>query len=280
MRVVCAWCEREGRPALLREEPPLDVTTVTHGICDRHTAAVLGALGPSREPGEPRPSGADRPTLYEPTAADLVTAERQIPELLRTRPEIGFCAQCLAAVVGLPVQTVALLTARLAESGRCEQALWWCPVCSRKTLVTLRVTRPARPEAAPGPRVLIVDDDPDSITILTSYLAHRGYRPEAATQGREALTLISHERPDIVLLDVWMPEIDGLRVLQHVRAAAPTLPVIMVTANSDARAVKKAKRLGAVDYLVKPVDLGSLALRMAAALDRARRSRRRRGPLA
>ena len=257
MRVVCAWCEREGGPAFLRERAPLEDAATTHGICDRHQAELRASLRKSA-------------TARRAAAADggeSFTAEGQIIQLLHVRPEIGFCTSCLAAEVRLPAQTVALLTAQLTLSGRCEQGEWWCAVCLKKTIVTLgSVPSTAQAAVEHAPRVLIVDDDADTIHILTSYFAHIGYRVESAMHGGDALMLIRHDRPDLVLLDIWMPGLDGLTVLKRGRAMDPSLPFIMLTANQEETAMRQARALGAFDYLVKPINLDTLAVRASAAL--------------
>lgn len=259
MRVVCAWCEREGRPAFLREQAPLEDAATTHGICDRHDAELRASLRKAF-PQEPRATSPDG-------GWESFTAEGQIIQLLRVRREVGFCTPCLAAEVRLPVQTVALLTARLTRSGRCEQGEWWCAVCLNKTIVTLgSVPTAAQATVDRAPRVLVVDDDPDTLHILTSYFAHIGYRVQSAMHGGDALMSIVHDRPDLVLLDIWMPGIDGLTVLRRARAADAALPIIMVTANNDEDTMRRARGLGASDYVVKPINLDTLAVRASAAL--------------
>jgi CheY-like chemotaxis protein len=254
MRVVCAWCERDGRPGFLREQPPLEDSATTYGICERHAADVRASLRKSPE----------RSTTSRDGGSESFTAEGQIIQLLRVRREIGFCTSCLAAEVRLPVQTVALLTASLTRAGRCEQAEWWCAVCFKKTVVTL--SSASQSGDARAPRVLIVDDDPDTIHILTSYFAHIGFRVQSAMHGGDALMAIVHDRPDLVLLDVWMPGMDGLTVLKRARATDAALPIIMITANKDEQAIRKARALGAFDYIVKPINLDALAVRASAAL--------------
>jgi CheY-like chemotaxis protein len=257
MRVVCAWCERDGGSGFLREQPPLEDATTTHGICDRHEADLRASV--RKSPGQRRSAGDG--------GWESFTAEGQIVQLLRVRPEIGFCTPCLAGEVRLPVQTVALLTARLTRSGRCEQGEWWCAVCLKKTVVTLgSVPLAAQATVEHAPRVLIVDDDPDTVHILTSYFAHIGYRTQSAMHGGDALMAITHDRPDLVLLDIWMPGLDGLTVLKRARAVDASLPIIMLTANTDAEAMRKARGLGAFDYMVKPINLDTLAVRASAAL--------------
>lgn len=258
MRVVCAWCERDSRPALLREQAPFEDAATTHGICDRHEADARASM--RKSPGERRTTSPDG-------GWDSFTAEGQIIQLLRVRSEIGFCTPCLAAEVRLPVQTVALLTARLTRSGRCEQGEWWCAVCLKKTVVTFgSVPAAAQATVEHAPRVLIVDDDPDTIHILTSYFAHIGYRAKSAMHGGDALMAIVHDRPDLVLLDIWMPGLDGLTVLRRARAMDASLPIIMLTAHNDEDAMRKARGLGAFDYMVKPINLDTLAVRASAAL--------------
>ncbi|HEY7383567.1 MAG TPA: EAL domain-containing protein [Beijerinckiaceae bacterium] len=105
-------------------------------------------------------------------------------------------------------------------------------------------------------RLLIVDDIPDNRTILSRRLERRGFEVVEADGGRSALDLISREAFDLVLLDILMPDLDGLEVLKLIRAehTPSALPVIMVTARTENTDVVKALELGANDYLTKPVD--------------------------
>jgi len=106
------------------------------------------------------------------------------------------------------------------------------------------------------PRLLVVDDDPLNLDMLTRRLELRGYLVEAASGGEEALRAIAQGVFDLVLLDVLMPDIDGIEVLSLTRKqrSPSDLPVIMVTACDDSADVVRALRLGANDYVTKPLD--------------------------
>jgi DNA-binding NtrC family response regulator len=107
-------------------------------------------------------------------------------------------------------------------------------------------------------RVLVIDDDADTRDVLGVFLAHLGYTAALAAGGREGLHLALAEPPDIVVLDVMMPDVNGLDVLARLRTLQPSLPVIMTTASSDPEVARQALRLGAFRYLRKPVDLDGL----------------------
>ncbi|HEX5755386.1 MAG TPA: hybrid sensor histidine kinase/response regulator [Arenimonas sp.] len=106
-----------------------------------------------------------------------------------------------------------------------------------------------------APCVLVVDDSVDTIDVLVGLLRHE-YRVIAATRGSEALRLVESERPDLILLDVVMPEMDGFAVCRQLRADPKhaETPVVFLTANDDAGSVVDGLRLGAVDYIAKPVE--------------------------
>jgi DNA-binding response OmpR family regulator len=107
-------------------------------------------------------------------------------------------------------------------------------------------------------RILIVDDDDDVVALLRDYFGEAGYHVDVALHGGDALTLVQHDPPDIVLLDIAMPGMDGVEVLQRIRAMHPTIPVIMLTARVDADCVRQTLAAGAFDYITKPFELASL----------------------
>jgi CheY-like chemotaxis protein len=109
----------------------------------------------------------------------------------------------------------------------------------------------------PG-KVLVVDDDPEVRLVLVEFLSNRGYDVTAASGGAEAVAIIETTKPDLVLLDVAMPDMDGLETLKRIVAIEPALAVIMVTANADIGMTSKLLGLGAVDYVPKPFDLDYL----------------------
>jgi DNA-binding response OmpR family regulator len=118
-------------------------------------------------------------------------------------------------------------------------------------------------------RVLVVDDDTRLYELLASYLEQNGVSPVHASSGRRALDVLEREAFDAVLLDVMMPEMDGLGVLSRVRARWPGLPVIMLTAKGDETDRVVGLELGADDYLAKPFSPRELLARLKAVLRRA-----------
>ncbi|HTQ03599.1 MAG TPA: response regulator transcription factor [Polyangiaceae bacterium] len=118
-------------------------------------------------------------------------------------------------------------------------------------------------------RVLVVDDDVRLYELIASYLEQNDVSPAHAPNGRRALELLEREAFDAVLLDVMMPELDGLAVLKKVRARWPALPVLMLTAKGDETDRVVGLELGADDYLGKPFSPRELLARLRAVLRRA-----------
>jgi two-component system, OmpR family, response regulator AdeR len=118
-----------------------------------------------------------------------------------------------------------------------------------------------------NPLVLIVEDEPDIADLLEAYLRRDGFRTERAADGSSAMRLHSVARPDLVLLDVNIPEMDGFEVLQKIRGAAQT-PVIMVTAMAEDLDKLLGLKLGADDYVVKPFSPLEVVARVKAVLRR------------
>ena len=106
--------------------------------------------------------------------------------------------------------------------------------------------------------ILVVDDDPEVRMTTRDFLSSKGYTVTVAEGGREAMRMLETLTPDVVLLDVAMPDMDGLETLRAIVAARPTLPVIMVTANADIEITSKVLQMGAADYVPKPFDLDYL----------------------
>ncbi len=107
-------------------------------------------------------------------------------------------------------------------------------------------------------KVLIVDDEPAIVRFLKSFLEKRHYTALTASTGEEALEQFKQERPEIVLLDIRLPDRDGLEVLKEIKRIDPRVSVIVVTAVTDEETGKRALELGAFDYLAKPFELGHL----------------------
>ena len=101
-------------------------------------------------------------------------------------------------------------------------------------------------------RILIVDDEPDTILILQDRLEMDGYEVATATDGHEALELIDQDLPDLVLLDIQMPHLDGIKTLTHIHEKYPGLLVLMLTAHGTIQRAVEATKRGAYDFLEKP----------------------------
>lgn len=108
-------------------------------------------------------------------------------------------------------------------------------------------------------RILVVDDEPSMLQYLRTVLEAGSYQVETVQTGSEALLRIQEEpAPDVVLLDVLIPDLDGLKTLEMLKRARPNLKVVMLSCTTDPRKVVQAIRLGAVDYLTKPFQLADL----------------------
>ena len=119
-----------------------------------------------------------------------------------------------------------------------------------------------------GPRILVVEDDDATRTALRRDLAARGLEVDEAVDGATALQRWDARRPDLVLLDLGLPDLDGIRVLRHIRREATT-PVVILSAR-DAEAAKiEALEAGADDYVTKPFSTGELQARIKAVMRRA-----------
>jgi DNA-binding response OmpR family regulator len=118
-------------------------------------------------------------------------------------------------------------------------------------------------------KILVVDDEEAILLGLGDLLASEGYRVTTARDGREALERFAADRPDLVLLDVMMPEMSGYDVCRAIRRTDPLTPVMMLTAKAEEVDKVVGLELGADDYVVKPFGTGELTARVHAALRRA-----------
>jgi DNA-binding response OmpR family regulator len=130
----------------------------------------------------------------------------------------------------------------------------------------MSATRPSRQE-----RVLVVEDDPTLRLALTKSLRSAGFQVDVAKTGRDGLDLFLADRPDIVLLDVMLPEKNGFEVCEEIRATDDDIPVILITAKGEEEDKVRGLRLGADDYVTKPFGVNELLARVDAALRRRRK---------
>ncbi|MBV2152567.1 response regulator transcription factor [Kitasatospora sp. SUK 42] len=117
-------------------------------------------------------------------------------------------------------------------------------------------------------RLLVVDDEPALRDALESSLAFEGYEVATATDGYEALESVERDRPDLVLLDIMMPRMDGLTAVRRMRSRGDTVPVLMLTARDAVGDRVTGLDVGADDYLAKPFELDELLARVRALLRR------------
>ena len=113
-------------------------------------------------------------------------------------------------------------------------------------------------------RVLVIDDDPDMGQLMGLVLIRAGYEVDLAYDGRQGLRRFIEARPDVVVLDVRMPDIDGWTVLQHLHEIS-SVPVVIITATASPDIETKSHTLGAADFIAKPFRPNDLALRVARA---------------
>ncbi|MBI4981721.1 MAG: response regulator [Candidatus Omnitrophica bacterium] len=125
-------------------------------------------------------------------------------------------------------------------------------------------------------KILIVDDEKDIVKMLDYNLKKEGYRTAFAYDGEDALVLVKREHPDLILLDLMLPEIDGLEVCKQLKKEEKTagIPVIMLTAKSQETDKVIGLELGADDYITKPFSIRELIARVKVVLRRSKESER------
>lgn len=116
--------------------------------------------------------------------------------------------------------------------------------------------------------VLLVDDEEEFVTTLAERLEIRGFHPKIATDGESALQQIDGQTFDIIILDIMMPGIGGLEVLQHIHRRRIETPVILLTGRGSTREGMEGMRQGAFDYLMKPLDIDELIAKIHEATGR------------
>jgi two-component system, cell cycle response regulator len=130
--------------------------------------------------------------------------------------------------------------------------------------------RPPRPGEAPGETalILVVDDNPDNLEIISTRLRFRGYEVLTAERGEEAITRVHEDAPDLILLDIMMPDMDGYEVARRIRAERdlPYIPIIVVTARDSTEDKVTGLDAGADDYLTKPINFPELEARVRSML--------------
>lgn len=120
------------------------------------------------------------------------------------------------------------------------------------------------------PRILVVDDTPENLEIMTMRLQAQGYDIATAVDGEDALDKVRALLPDLILLDIMMPKLDGIAVTKRLKADAslPFMPIVLLTAKADSKDVVAGLDAGADDYLTKPFSFVELLARMRALIRR------------
>jgi len=108
---------------------------------------------------------------------------------------------------------------------------------------------------AAAKKILVIDDESDVRQLMAHFLTEKGFEVRIAENGRLGLAALDTFTPDVVLLDMHMPELDGVETLKRLAARSPGLPVIMVTVNDDVETTSRLLQLGAADYVPKPFNL-------------------------
>ena len=107
-------------------------------------------------------------------------------------------------------------------------------------------------------RLLLVDDEKDFLTAYSRRFIRRNAEVTIATSGKEAIERVNETNFDVVILDVMMPEMNGIETLRHIKAVAPDLPVIILTGHADHKTLIEGMDIGAFDFLLKPVGTDEL----------------------
>jgi DNA-binding NtrC family response regulator len=119
-------------------------------------------------------------------------------------------------------------------------------------------------------KVLLVDDEVEFAAALAERLQMRNYYVHTANNALEALGLVYKDRPDVVILDLRIPGMDGLETLKTIKKFDPTIEVIMLTGHGDVHSVKEGMTSGAFEYIMKPVEIGELTSK----IDKAQKKRK------
>ena len=124
------------------------------------------------------------------------------------------------------------------------------------------------PDPPPGARILIVEDEPEFADLLALWVERHGWRPRIAHDGAEAVVSFEAEEPDIVLLDLSLPRLNGWQVIERIRATS-LVPILLVTARDAEQDKVRGLGAGADDYMTKPLSFPELMARIEAVLRRA-----------
>jgi len=117
------------------------------------------------------------------------------------------------------------------------------------------------------PTILVVDDEPDIRGLIKDILDDEGYQVTTAKNGETARTALSQHRPDLILLDIWMPDVDGITLLKEFKQQDPHLTIVMMSGHGTIETAVEATRLGACDFIEKPLSMAKLLRGVEVALE-------------
>jgi DNA-binding response OmpR family regulator len=121
-------------------------------------------------------------------------------------------------------------------------------------------------EAPPAGHILVVEDEADLRSFIAEHLTAQGFSVKEAWFAEQALASIAEERPQLVLLDIALPGINGLEILRRIRRDDPTINIIMMTGNQDVVLARSTIQLGAMDYVFKPFEMDRFDRAIAAGM--------------
>jgi len=119
-------------------------------------------------------------------------------------------------------------------------------------------------------RLLVVDDEPEICRVLMRIFTQAGVNTTCASDAQSALDFIASESPDVVVLDLQLPNVHGLSLVREIRATKPDVPVVVLTGHGEVRSAVRATRLGVFDYLTKPIDAEEIGAVVERAIERRR----------
>lgn len=164
----------------------------------------------------------------------------------------------MASLAGAPVEEVPVSAGGAAglpgagDGGASQPAGAAIAVASAGTVVPS--------ESQGGESILVVDDEPPILDMLSQFLTRRGYRVRTASSGAEALSLVEQEQPAVILLDVYMPGMNGIGVLRRLLEMKNTSGIILLTGSQDEKLLAESLNLGVLEIIGKPVNFDHLAL--------------------
>ena len=126
-------------------------------------------------------------------------------------------------------------------------------------------------------KLLVVDDEGDICDFMKNFFQERGYTVATALSGDDAIASVKKDKPDALLLDIMMPEMDGLTVLKKIRSEDARIPIFITTAFSNEERIKIAGRYNATGFIVKTQDLGKEIKNITAAIEIAEKFKEKRG---